>query len=152
MVRTVVPSNAKFQADSAMSERIMSWKTDVLLTSDSDQAALLGEECLCVKNFKFRDNRQGSTLEDIEIFTAYKSTIETVAKYINLPSEKINVAKYPVFDGMHCCKLRALVAIALGCDVNLRSIMTPKPILTYIQSPLFTELTSTEAYNDLKNY
>jgi hypothetical protein len=148
---TIEVCQAKFQADSAMSERMMSWKTDILLTSNSDQASLLGDECLCVKSFVFRDNRQGSTLDNIEIFTAFKSTIETVTKYINLPLNKICMAKYPVFDKMYCCKMRVLVAVGLGCDVNLRNIVTPKPLLTYLQSqPTIT--TTTEAYQQLKNY
>jgi hypothetical protein len=40
---------ALFQADSVMAGRIISGKTDILLTSDSDQAALLGEQCVSVK-------------------------------------------------------------------------------------------------------
>jgi hypothetical protein len=136
---------AKFQADSALSEKMMSWKSDILMTSDPDQAALLGEECQCIKSFVFKDSRQGSTLDDIEIFTAFKSTIETVTKYINFPLDKIKIAKFPVFDEMYCCKMRALVAVGLGCDVNLRNIVTPKPLLTYLQSQP-TTITTTKAY------
>jgi hypothetical protein len=49
---------AVFQVDSVMAGRVVSGQTDILVTSDSYQAALLGERCVCIKKFKFKAGKK----------------------------------------------------------------------------------------------
>jgi hypothetical protein len=63
-VNTLTASNriavhtALFQADSVMAYNIINNTTDILLTSDSDQAAILGAACVSIKNFKIVDQQK----------------------------------------------------------------------------------------------
>jgi hypothetical protein len=45
---------AIFQADSVVAGRMMSGHTDIIITSDSDQAALLGPACIAIKQYKYK--------------------------------------------------------------------------------------------------
>jgi hypothetical protein len=65
---------------------------------------------------------------------------ETISMiYLQNDSEKIITAKYPVFDGVDCPRVKALIAVALGCDVNLNSIITPAPLLSFLKSDFFVD-------------
>jgi hypothetical protein len=128
--------------------------SDIILTSDSDQAAILGAQCICIKNFKVNEKKQQITLEEFEIFFAFEQTIHECLEILHIPleSEKVVMSKCPIFDGIHCYRLRALLAVALGCDVNLNSIVTPAPLLSFIRSEFFKRLEKDDAYNALKNF
>jgi hypothetical protein len=55
---SIAVCQAVFQADSVMAYRMVNHDTDILLTSDSDQAALLGHECVSVKSYKFKQGKK----------------------------------------------------------------------------------------------
>jgi hypothetical protein len=59
-------------------------------------------------------------------------------------SENFFRTNCPVFDGVDCYRLRALVAVALGCDVNLNSVLTPAPLLAFMKSDFFKSIESNE--------
>jgi hypothetical protein len=69
---------AIFQADSVMASNILHNKTDILVTSDSDQAAILGSECICIKNFKIKEQKQEIRLEELEIFFCRETYIRQI--------------------------------------------------------------------------
>jgi hypothetical protein len=121
---------AVFQADYVMSARMVNHETDILVTSDSDQAAILGNECVSVKSYKFK-NCKKPTIEDCQIFVATRKTLDEVLLYLNLPkeSEKIIPAKFPVFDcAIDCPRFRSLMAVCLGCDVSIHHVFSPLKI------------------------
>ena len=131
---TINACQAKFQADSVMSARMKNNETDLLLTCDSDQAALLGDACICVKNFKFHAKEK--KMYEIDMFFASRVVLDEVVRCLGLPvdSDKIVAAKYPVFESVVCPRLRSLIAVSVGCDVNLFPIMTSQEIYRYISS------------------
>jgi hypothetical protein len=65
----ITACQALFQADTVMASRMVSKNTHVLLTSDSDQAALLGPDCLCIKDFKIKEEKKKIKIDNIEIFS-----------------------------------------------------------------------------------
>jgi hypothetical protein len=114
---------ALFQADSVMSYRMQNQLTDIIITSDSDQAALLGPECVSIKDFRFIQGKKAA-IKDIQIFVANEKTLQNISALLHIPftSPKIVKAKYPVFDTVMCPRLRSLIAVSLGCDINLYPI------------------------------
>jgi hypothetical protein len=46
------------QADAVMAADIINKSCDILFTSDSDQAAILGQSCICIKNFKISEKKK----------------------------------------------------------------------------------------------
>jgi hypothetical protein len=143
-----------FQADSVMASRITHKESEILLTCDSDQAALLGVDCMCIKNFKIKEDRKKTTIENIDLFFADARTYQTTINTINIPndSKQLSKATYPVFDGVDDPRLRALVAVSLGCDVNLRAILTPAALLKFLNSPQMSQLSPPDAYHLIKNF
>jgi hypothetical protein len=135
----IIVTTALFQADAVMASNIINNKSEILLTSDSDQAAILGPKCISIKNFKIKETIDQTIIENIEIFVANKNVMEETISMLYLPndSEKLVNARYPVFDDVDCPRVRALIAVALGCDVNLNSIITPAPLLSFLQSDFF---------------
>jgi hypothetical protein len=146
---------ALFQADSVMASRIVSKQSDILLTCDSDQAALLGADCVCIKSMKVKEEKDKTTnIENIDIFFADKSTLERTLQILNIPSESNNIVKatYPIFTGMENPRLRALVAVALGCDVFLNPPLTPSPLLAFVRSQAVQDVDPNDAYLAIKKY
>jgi hypothetical protein len=144
---------AMYQADATMAGRMMSGATDLIFTSDSDQAALLGDRCICVKKFKFKGGKK-ATLESFDIFTASETTLNEILLSINLPieSEKIIQPKYPLFNNIGCIRLRGLIAVGIGCDVSLNPITTPKTLLSFLQSEMIQDVSYDDAYFALKKF
>jgi hypothetical protein len=122
---------AKYQADTLMALRMINFDTDIILANDSDQASILGTECICIKSFVLKEIRKKVTINNFEIFTACKVTMQTICEYINLPypNKLINEPKYPLFDNILCPRIRCLIAVAIGCDVNLHPITTNATLL-----------------------
>jgi hypothetical protein len=106
-INNITVCTALFQADAVMASNIIKNESDVILTSDSDQAAILGEHCLCIKNFKITEVRQQVLVEEIEIFFAFKKTMEECLEILHFPYDtpKIVPARYPVFDNITCYRL-----------------------------------------------
>jgi hypothetical protein len=76
-----------YQADSIMAGRIVSGKSQILIRSDSDQAALLGPACICLKDWKFMSNKKNTTINELEIFMATNKTFENILSLLNIPLE-----------------------------------------------------------------
>jgi hypothetical protein len=144
---------AIFQADSVKAGRMISGHTDILLTSDTDQAALLGDRCLAIKKYQYKPGKK-STIDSLEIFTPCKKTLNATLKMINLPldSELVSKAKYPIFQNIGCPRLRGLIAVGLGCDVNLHSVVTPTVLLSFLSSEMIRDVSHDDAYLALKKF
>jgi hypothetical protein len=118
-----------------MAGRMMSGTTDLLVTSDSDQAGLLGDRCVCIKKFKYETGKK-PLLESFDIFTATETTLNKVLNTIHLhvDSDQISKPKYPIFDNIGCFRLRGLIATAIGCDVSINPIVKPSTLHSFLQS------------------
>lgn len=70
------------------------------------------------------------------MFFASKHVLDEIVKCINLPMDcdNIIVAKYPVFRNIVCPRVRSLIAVSVGCNVNLFPITTPKETYEYVSS------------------
>jgi hypothetical protein len=94
-------------------------------------------------------------IDNIELFFAEKCTYQSSINILNLPSDskQLSTAAFPVFDGMVDPRLRALVAVALGCDVILYAAMTPSSMLCVLkQSPEILQSNPSDAYFILKKH
>jgi hypothetical protein len=146
---------AVFQADSVLAGRIVSGDTEIILTSDLDQAALLGSKCISIKKWVFRSSTKRRILESLEIFTAFESTMDFVLTTINLPSDTksiMSLPKYPIFDNIECHRLRALLVVGLGCNVNLNPLTTPAKLLTFVKSENMKNVCDADLYFAIKKY
>jgi hypothetical protein len=95
---------------------------------------------------------KSTTLEKIDIFMACEETLNNVLKIIDLPldSQKITHAKYPVFNNFSSHRVRGLIAVGLGCDVNLHLIVTPNNMMKFIDSPMIKNVSEDDAYYVIK--
>ena len=141
----IVVLQSEFQADSTIASRMNHQENDIVLCSDSDMCVLTGEDCLCIKAYKFKDKGfEGSNICDIDIFACWKSTIKKAIDSINLPSEtsRLYVPPYPVFDNINDLKLRSLFAVGIGCDVYVGGVPTitvkfiNDSIISYSSTPI----------------
>jgi hypothetical protein len=59
---------------------------------------------------------------------------------------------FQFFYGISCPLVRALVAVALGCDVNLHAATTPAKMMSFIVSKDISNILSADACILIKNY
>jgi hypothetical protein len=132
---------ARFQADSLIAKRSFENKSNFILADDSDFAALLGDRCILIKNIKqlsglekrrgrhSKSNKQQSEIHDSTLFNVdmvgpCNNQMEKLkvrldkSKVIGIHRDGIvwNKAETPIFRYKNC-KLRATIALVLGCDV-----------------------------------
>jgi hypothetical protein len=119
---------AEFQADSVLAWAVLNNEADIILSADSDLAALLGGRCVSIKNFKFNDRAKVKSLQCMEIFSAEYSTVHDICGLLGVAAYSIVLAKRPVFKGISNMKLRCLIAVGIGCDVFVNGVpgITPK--------------------------
>ena len=103
---------AKFQADAVIVDRFLKKKSIMALTRDSDMPIVAGDAFMGVKDYT-KD-------ESMTIVSTSKATLDNAMKY--LPDESkdrvmLVDAVCPIFEGVKSRKLRALMMVALGCDV-----------------------------------
>ena len=107
---------ASYEADYAIIGRFLDKKIIAAITSDSDIAVLAGDGLPCIK--KFTETKDNSGKTGMTIVSTCKSTILNIKQH--LPEESKAVlkdAKCPIFEGVKSRKLRALMMVAVGCDV-----------------------------------
>jgi hypothetical protein len=138
----IMVCQAKYQADSVIAHRCYKGISDVVLGNDSDLAAHCGEKCLGIKQFQFNESTKENQLHDIELFASCKSTIIATANMISIDTtgkttKRIRIPERPVFDGIEDPKVRALIAVGLGCDVISRNIkqVTTNSLHNFISNP-----------------
>ena len=126
---------ARFQADYVIALRSLEKKTDFIYSSDSDFAALLGNDCILIDQVVnkcrglFKTKRRKKNEKQITLdATSFEVTLDGASnkKMMELEqrlgeNKKISKitwtkAKRPLFEDKPI-RLRALIAIALGCDV-----------------------------------
>ena len=103
---------AKFQADAVIVDRFLKKESIMALTRDSDMPIVAGDAFMGVKDYT-KD-------ESMTIVSTSKATLDNAMKY--LPDESkdrvmLVDAVCPIFEGVKSRKLRALMMVALGCDV-----------------------------------
>lgn len=108
---------AEQQADSCIAARANCYISHIILTADSDQAVLLGSNCVSIKLYYFNNN--DNTINRLDVFCATSKTLNQIASDISLPLSSKNyvAAKYKLFDDINDYKVRALIAVGIGCDV-----------------------------------
>ena len=115
---------ALFQADSVIANRCISKICDIVFSSDSDLAALAGEQFLAIKAFKFLEKSRGEKLLNIVLYTPSTLTLQRAMSSICLldNSDKIKKSKFAIFDNIHNINIRGLLAVGIGCDVLLSGV------------------------------
>jgi hypothetical protein len=129
-VSQIAVIQSEFQADSSLAASITNGNSELVLTVDSDLAALVGVRCLGIKRFKFIDRNKTRSVHDIELFSADKETILEVVQHLNIPINDIVDAKFPLFEGIKNIRVRSLISIGVGCDVMINGVpgITPKVV------------------------
>jgi hypothetical protein len=124
---------ADFQADSTMAGSLVCNDAEMVLTADSDLAALLGDKCVGVKKFIYVDRAKNKQVKGLEVFSADLKTIQVLCDRFNVPITDLVLAKRPVFEGIGEMRVRCLIAVAIGCDVYLSGVpgITPKVICDF---------------------
>lgn len=115
---------ALFQADSVIAYRCINKISDMVMSSDSDLAALAGEQCLAIKSFKFLEKNKGEKLSNMDIYTPSTITLSRAMNSICLleSSNRIKKSDFPIFDKIDDINIRGLLAVGLGCDVFLSGV------------------------------
>jgi len=107
---------AKQQADPLIARLLIDRMGQAIMSSDSDFAAYLGSNCLCIKNFRY--SFRESKLDKIVLSTGDSRMAEKVNAFMqnNFIVFK-NKPKHPIFSGEDDPMSRALICVGLGCDV-----------------------------------
>ena len=108
---------AEFQADSVMMGRVISGVTLMVVTSDADIPIFAGDCCIAIKQF----TKDG----EIEIVSTSRETLMNLLKFVSEEKKQTLIftpAEYPIFEGVLDRKLRAVMALFLGCDVYLKGL------------------------------
>ena len=114
---------AKFQADAVIIQRYLNMEIVMALTRDSDMPIIAGDGFLAVKEY--------TKSENMTIVCTCKATLERAMKYLPEESnDKVQLvdAKCPIFEGVKSRQLRALMMVAMGCDVYKPGIVGVGPI------------------------
>jgi hypothetical protein len=130
----ITVQQAIFQADTVLSEAIINNKAEILLTSDTDQLALSGKDCIGIKKYKYNDKGLNSNIHNIDLYFAWEQTHGKCAQLLNLPtnSAKIQYPQRPVFNDLDDYNVRGLIAIVLGCDMTLNNFLSLKVLHDYL--------------------
>ena len=104
---------AMLQADPVIIRGVLSGDCDLVVSSDSDFAALLGENGLQLSNLKYSSHTLAFTC--LKLLSSSQQMIENIANILGFGKEKIYVPNFPLFQGL-CLRMRVLSMIALGCD------------------------------------
>jgi len=110
---------AEFQADAVIMGRVANRKTLMAITGDADQPLLGGDDFVAVKEF----TKDGC----MEVVSTSRETIEKLQRYLTEEQSDyeeddkshpvFKPAAYPLFENVTDRKLRAVMALILGCDV-----------------------------------
>ncbi|KAL9186550.1 hypothetical protein ACHAXT_005788 [Thalassiosira profunda] len=110
---------AEFQADAVIMGRLTSGDALMAVTDDADIPIIAGDGCVAVKGYM--------TDGSIQLVSTSRETLETMLELLSeaqkgLPEEQkanptVTPAAHPLFEGVSDRKLRALIALFLGCDV-----------------------------------
>ena len=118
---------ASFQADAAIVQRFLSKESLMAFTNDSDIPIVAGDDFIAVKEYKM-DGK-------MTLVSTCKTTLERVVNYLPDGSNaKLEEAVCPLFENVSSRKLRALIMVALGCDVYKPGVVGfgPKTLLSYM--------------------
>ena len=106
-VRKVV--TAKFQADTYMAGQIRTKEAVMIMSTDTDIPVISGDSCIAIK---------GCSKTQFHLTSTSRATLATAMGFLQ-PSTKasVEVAEFPILDGVTNVRLRALMMLLLGCDV-----------------------------------
>ena len=115
---------AEFQADAVIMGRFDAGKTLMAISGDADLPLIEGDDFVEIKEFM----KDGS----MEIVSTSRKTIEKLQKHLTeaqknrSDAEKsqpiFKAAAHPIFEGVADRKLRAMMALFLGCDVYVKGM------------------------------
>ena len=110
-----------FQADALMGGRYLSGKSQLVMSNDGDMPVIFGDSCIAIKKF---------TGDKLTISSTSKETLEEAKSCLSEASQskvKLVSPKHPIFEGISDLKLRALMAVVIGCDVCPSGIKSAGP-------------------------
>ena len=122
---------AAYQADSLIAKRRVDGLSDLIFSADSDFAVIADGNCddaidtagalIVIKDFKKevltnrRTKQKSVKLSNFTIYCPTASSLDDTLKEAKVTIAP-SAAKYPLFDHCFSIRLRALAAIAIGCD------------------------------------
>jgi len=133
---------AKFQVDAAIIGRFLNKETLMALTNDSDMPIVAGDDFIAIKEYA----KEGK----ITIVSTSKATLTKALQFVgneSLGRVELKDPACPIFENVKSRKLRALIMVALGCDVYKMGIIGagPKPLRKLLDKLEETMTNSVEA-------
>lgn len=133
---------AKFQVDAAIIGRFLNKETLMALTNDSDMPIVAGDDFIAIKEYA----KEGK----ITIVSTSKATLTKALQFVgneSLGRVELKDPACPIFENVKSRKLRALIMVALGCDVYKMGIIGagPKPLRKLLDKLEETMTNSDEA-------
>ena len=112
---------ALFQADAAIAFEAVKGTVDIIGSNDSDFHVLAGPAGIVISDLKFSPKKKhnGGSIHSIKIACGQWSPIEYIIGVLHIrpDSKVVTRAKHPVLEGQPL-RVRALIAVAIGCDAN----------------------------------
>ena len=103
---------ADFQANALLMDQSAQKKSLIVMSTNADILIITGDWCITMKQFA-KKWVSSNWLAPLKSLIAAKNHLSNPSKY------SMNRPKQPLFEGIHGCKLRAIMALFLGCYVFL---------------------------------
>jgi hypothetical protein len=107
-----------FQADLLIAKRFMSHESSVILANDTDFAMYVGSDLLAIRDFTFK--KSTTEIDSIELWFSSNNKAQEAYKCIkDAPNCNtcLTLASNDLFGRFDDFETRALIGLALGCDV-----------------------------------
>ena len=111
-------ADEKAQADVVIASRFERNLTDIIVSSDTDFAAYIGKRCMCVKDFKF--DFHNNSIDKFILYTPSMSATQEWTKILKKEKNDnmvVKLSQYKIFEKEEDPLVRAVCAVAMGCDM-----------------------------------
>ena len=107
--------DAPFQADPCLAKLALGMEVEAIVSADSDFAMCIGGGADGKSDIVLKPEVVGNTIRSCQLSTGQSTTKNFIDGFGH---PWANVPKHPFFDGVAHEKVRALCALAIGCDAN----------------------------------
>ena len=104
-----------YQADPSLARLALNMEVEAVVTTDSDFAMYVGPGADGISDVMLKPEVVGNSIRSCQLSTSQSSCKAFID---SLGHEWANLPKHPFFDQLEDPKVRALLALAVGCDAN----------------------------------